>query len=169
MNFIYIFTDISSEKSSEIQKKCYKDLTSENSTFDEEGTCKLIKLFSQMCNKRGMECKCKSILNSNIFPFLYARGILDFVLKLILLVYTVEMMIHVKCKKVPNLKSSIKRKMTTRSPSKEKKMVLKLLTKFVKFKTRIFIVCNHLGCILPKILHKFYNVYILYIYTSYYE
>ena len=48
-------------------------------------------------------------------------------------------------------------------------MVLKLLTKFVKFKTRIFIVSNHLGCILPKILHKFYNVYILYINTSYYQ
>ena len=115
MNLIYIFTDISSEKSSEIQKKCYEDMTSENSTFDEEGTCKLIKLFSQICNKRGMECKCKSILNSNIFAFLYARGIFDFVLKLILLVYTVEMMIHVKCKKVPNLKSSIKKKMRTRS------------------------------------------------------
>ena len=169
MNFIYIFTDISSEKSSQIQKKCYEDMTSENSTFDEEGTYKLIKLFSQICNKRGMECKCKSIFNSNIFPFLYARGILEFVLKLILLVYTVEMMIHVKCEKVPNLKSSIKKKMRTRSRSKEKKMVLKLLTKFVKFKTRIFIVCNHLGCILPKILHKFYNVYILYIYTSYYQ
>ena len=42
MNFIYIFTDISSEQSSEIQKKCYEDMTSENSTFDEEGTCQLI-------------------------------------------------------------------------------------------------------------------------------
>ena len=71
MNFIYIFTDIASEQSSEIQKKCYEDMMSENSTFDEEGTCELIKLFSQMCNKRGMECKCNSILNSNIFAFLY--------------------------------------------------------------------------------------------------
>ena len=40
MNFIYIFTDISSEKSSQIQKKCYEDMTFENSTFDEEGTYK---------------------------------------------------------------------------------------------------------------------------------
>ena len=68
-----------------------------------------------------MECKCKSTLNSNIFVFLYARGILDFVLKHILLVYTVEMMIHLKCEQVPNLKSSIKKKMRTRSRSKEKK------------------------------------------------
>ena len=67
-----------------------------------------------------MECKCNSILNSNIFAFLYARGILDFVVKLILLVYTVEMTIHVKCKKVPNLKSSIKKKMRTRSWSQKK-------------------------------------------------
>ena len=136
----------------------------ENSTFHEEGTCQLFKLFSQICNKRGMECKGNSILNSNIFAFLYARGILHFVVKLILLVYTVEMTIHVKCEQVPNLKSSIKKKMRIRSRSKEKKMVLKLLTKFVKFKTTVFIVCSHLGCILPKILHKFYHVYFIYLY-----
>ena len=40
MNFIYIFTDISSEKSSQIQKKCYEDMMCENSTFDEEGSYK---------------------------------------------------------------------------------------------------------------------------------
>ena len=68
-----------------------------------------------------MECKGNSILNSNIFAFLYARGILHFVVKLILLLYTVELMIHVKWEKVPNLKSSIKKKMRTRSQSKGKK------------------------------------------------
>ena len=124
MNFISIFTDISSEQSSEIQKKCYKDMTCENSTFHEEGTCQLIEVFSQICNKRGMGFKGNSILNSNIFGFLYARGILHFVVKHILLVYTVEMMIHVKWEKVPNLKSSIKKKMRTRSWSKEKKWYL---------------------------------------------
>ena len=121
MNFICIFTDISSEQSSEIQNKCYKVMTCENSTFHGEGTCQLIKLVTKICNKRAMGCKCNRILNSNIFAFLYARGILHFVLKLILLVYTIEMMIHVKWEKVPNLKSSIKKKMRTKSRSKETK------------------------------------------------
>ena len=124
MNLISIFTDISSDQSSELQKKHYKDMMCENSTFHEEGTCELIKLCTKICNERTMRCKCNSILNSNIFPFLYARGLLHFVLKLILLVYTVEMMIHVKWEKVPNLKSSIKKKMRTRSRSKEKKWYL---------------------------------------------
>ena len=68
-----------------------------------------------------MAWKHNRILNSNIFPFLYARALLHFVLKLILLVYTVEMTIHVKWEKVQNLKSSIKKKMRTRSQSKEQK------------------------------------------------
>ena len=121
MNLISIFTDISSDQSSEIQKKCYKDMICENCTFHEEGTCELIKLVSKICNERTMGCKRNSILNSNIFPFLYARGLFHFVLKLILLVDTVEMTIHVKREKVPNLKSSIKKKMKTRSQSKEKR------------------------------------------------
>ena len=109
MNYIDIFTDIGSDE---------RNMTCENSTFHEEGTCELIKLVSKICNERTMGCKRNSILNSNIFPFLYARGLLHFVLKLILLVYTVEMMIHVKWEKVSNLKSSIKKKMRTRSRSK---------------------------------------------------
>ena len=44
MNLISIFTDISTDQSSELQKKPYKDMTCENSTFHEEGTCELIKL-----------------------------------------------------------------------------------------------------------------------------
>ena len=115
------YTDISSDQSLELQKKRYKDMTCENSTFHEEGTCELIKLDTKVHNERTKGCKHNSILNNNIFPFPYGRGLLHFVLKLILLVYPVEMMIHVKWEKVPNLKSSIKTKMRTRSQSKEKK------------------------------------------------
>ena len=48
MNLISIFTDISSDQSLELQKKHHKDMTCENSTFHEEGTCELIKLDTKM-------------------------------------------------------------------------------------------------------------------------
>ena len=121
MNLISIFTDISTDQSSELQKKHYKDMMCEHCTFHEEGTCEFIKLYTKICNERTMACKCNRILNSNIFPFLYARALLHFVLKFISLVYTVEMTIHVRWEKVQNLKSSIKKKMRTRSCSKEQK------------------------------------------------
>ena len=119
MNFISIFTDISTDQSSEVQKKPYKDMTCEHSTFHEEGTYEFIKLYTKICNERTMAWKCNRVLNSNIFPLLYARALLHF--GLILLVYTVEMTIHVRREIVKNLKSSIKMKMRTRSRSKEQK------------------------------------------------
>ena len=68
-----------------------------------------------------MACKRNRILNSNIFPFLYARGLLHFVLKLTLLVYTVVLRIHVKWEKVQNLKSSIKKENENKVTVKRKK------------------------------------------------
>ena len=57
MNFISIFTDISSEQSLEIQKKCYKDMTCENSTFHEESTCQLLNYLVKYVIKEEWNAK----------------------------------------------------------------------------------------------------------------
>ena len=57
MNFISIFTDMSSEQSSETQKKCYKDMMCENSTFHEEGTCQLINFLVKYVIKEEWNAK----------------------------------------------------------------------------------------------------------------
>ena len=49
MNLISIFTDISTDQSSELQKEGYKYMTCENSTSHEKGTCELIKLDTKIC------------------------------------------------------------------------------------------------------------------------
>lgn len=44
MNFMFIFTGISTGQSLEIEKKAKKDIMFHHSAFDEEGTCEFITL-----------------------------------------------------------------------------------------------------------------------------